>query len=226
MFATMRTLFAGANARMEERVRDEFSIELIDQKIREAENNLKTAKLALASLIQREKSESRQIAQLETKVADLTNRAEEALDKDREDLATQAAQAIADMQNELKRRRETVDRLEARIMQLRSSVETAHRRIMDLKQGAISARAVRREQGVQKRLVQHLGGNSAMDEADTLIKRVLGADDPFEQGEILQSIDRGLEHGDIADQMADAGIGNATKATAAQVLAALKADRK
>lgn len=226
MFATMRTLFAGANARMEERVRDEFSIELIDQKIREAENNLKTAKLALASLIQREKSESRQIAQLETKVADLTNRAEEALDKDREDLAAQAAQAIADMQNELKRRRETVDRLEARIMQLRSSVETAHRRIMDLKQGAISARAVRREQGVQKRLVQHLGGNSAMDEADTLIKRVLGADDPFEQGEILQSIDRGLEHGDIADQMADAGIGNATKATAAQVLAALKADRK
>lgn len=226
MFATMRTLFAGANARMEERVRDEFSIELIDQKIREAENNLKTAKLALASLIQREKSESRQIAQLETKVADLTNRAEEALDKDREDLAAQAAQAIADMQNELTRRRETVDRLEARIMQLRSSVETAHRRIMDLKQGAISARAVRREQGVQKRLVQHLGGNSAMDEADTLIKRVLGADDPFEQGEILQSIDRGLEHGDIADQMADAGIGNATKATAAQVLAALKADRK
>lgn len=226
MFATMKTLFVGASARAEDRVRDQYSIELIDQKIRESQNNLKAAKLALAGLMQREKAESRQIAQLEERISDLTKRAGEALDGDRGDIAAQAAQAIADMQNEAIRRGNTVARLEARILQLRTSVEAAHRRLVDLQQGAISARAVRREQNMQKNLTRHLGGDSPMDEADALIKRVLGADDPFEQSEILQSIDRDLNHVSIGDRMADAGFGDMTKATAAHVLAGLKAKRK
>lgn len=61
MFATMKTLFTGANARAEERVRDRYSIELFDQKIREAQGNLKAAQMGLASLMQRERSEIRQI---------------------------------------------------------------------------------------------------------------------------------------------------------------------
>ena len=36
MFKTLSTLIAGVNARSEDRVRDAFAIELIDQKIREA----------------------------------------------------------------------------------------------------------------------------------------------------------------------------------------------
>ena len=41
---TLSTLIAGVNARSEDRVRDAFTIELIDQKIREAEQSLKAAK--------------------------------------------------------------------------------------------------------------------------------------------------------------------------------------
>ncbi len=40
---TLSTLIAGVNARSEDRVRDAFTIELIDQKIREAEQSLKAA---------------------------------------------------------------------------------------------------------------------------------------------------------------------------------------
>jgi phage shock protein A len=60
MFKTLSTLIAGVNARSEDRVRDAFAIELIDQKIREAEQSLKAAKATLASLIQRQRSEERQ----------------------------------------------------------------------------------------------------------------------------------------------------------------------
>ena len=59
MLTTMRTLFLGASARAEEQVRDHFSIELIDQKVREAQAQLKAAKVGLASLIQRKRSEER-----------------------------------------------------------------------------------------------------------------------------------------------------------------------
>lgn len=222
MFSTLKTLISGASARSEETVRDHFAIELIDQKIREATDNLKAAKLTLAGLIQRERAEMRQVEALDTRIADLMKGAGEALDGDRQDLATQAAQAVADLENERALRQDTVHRLQARILQLRQSVETAHRRIIDLKQGAIAARAARREQGIQRRVNQHLGGISPFEEAEALISRVLGEDDPFEQGEILREIDTGLDHTDLPGRMADAGFGDQTKSTAADVLKRLQ----
>lgn len=224
MFDTLRTLMLGASARAEEQVRSHYSIELIEQKIREAEANLKAAKLGLAGLIQRDRSEKRQLEAIQNRITELSVRARAAMKGDREDMAQHAAQAIADMENETRRRQETLDRLETRIMQLRQSVEASSRRIIDLKQGAVQARAVRQEQGIQKRMQRHLGGNSAMDEADQLIAQVLGQDDPFEQGLILSEIDRDLNHEGIGDRMAEAGFGPRTRSTAADVLARLQDD--
>lgn len=223
MFGTLKTLMTGASARSEERLRDVYAIELIDQKIREAEASLKSAKFALAGLIQRERAETRQLEQLEKRTADLTSRAHAALEEGREDLAGEAAQAIAQMENEQVLRRETLQRLETRILQLRQSVETANRRIIDLKQGAVAARAARREQDIQKRLGRHVAQDSAFEEAEDLIQRVLRRDDPFEQSQILNEIDRGLDKADVADRLAEAGFGPATRTTAADVLSRLKA---
>lgn len=223
MFGTFRTLIAGANARAEEQVRDVFAIELIDQKTREAEASLKSAKYALASLIQRERSESRQVAALEERVADVMSRARAALDGGREDLAQEAAQSIAHMENELTTRRATVQRLETRILQLRHSVETANRRLIDLKQGALAARAAKREMDIQKRLGAHVSRETAFEEAEALIARVLQKDDPFEQSQILKEIDIGLAHGDVADRLSEAGFGTPLKSMAADVMSRIKA---
>ncbi|NVO57185.1 PspA/IM30 family protein [Rhodobacteraceae bacterium B1Z28] len=223
MFGTLRTLINGANARAEGSLRDTYSIELIDQKIREADQNLKAAKLTLASLIQKQRNENRQIEGLQSRVDDLMTRARQALADDRQDLVESAAQAVADLENELALRTQTVDRLEARILQLRHSVQAASRRILDLKQGAISARAVKREQSLQKRLNRHLGGDSPIDEAESLIARVMSQDDPFEQSEILREIDAGMDHTNLAARMEEAGYGPKTRATASDVLNRLKA---
>lgn len=222
MFGTLKTLINGTNARAEDRLRDTYSIELIDQKIREADQNLKAAKLTLASLIQRQRNEVRQVETLQSRIDDLMTRAGQALKDGQEDMAQSAAQAVADLENEMSLRTQTVDRLAARVLQLRQTVEAANRRILDLKQGAISARAVRREQGLQKRLNRHLGGDSPIEEAEGLINRVLQQDDPFEQSEILQEIDAGLDHSNIAERLEEAGYGPKTRATATDVLARLK----
>ena len=120
MFKTLATLINGQNARAEDRVRDAFAIELIDQKIRESENSLRAAKATLASLIQRQRSEEKQHAALKTRISDLTKRAKDALDNDREDMAAEAARAIANMENELTVRTETLDRLDQKVMRLRA----------------------------------------------------------------------------------------------------------
>lgn len=223
MFETLRTLIAGANARTEGQIRDLYSIELIEQKIREATASLKGAKVSLAGLIQRKRAEERQAEALRERIIDLTGRTKAALKAGENGLAEEAAQAIATMENELKLREETMRRLDSRVMRLETSVETAHRRLTDLKQGAIAAKSVRREQELQARL-GHSGGLTAgaMDEAETLIAQVMQRDDPFERSEILREIDAGLNHETIADRMASKGLGAATKTTAADVLARLK----
>lgn len=221
MFGTLKTLFVGASARSEERLRDTYALELIDQKIREVETSLKAAKATLASLIQRQRSETRHIETLTSRVITMTTRATEALDAGQNDLATEAAMAIADMENELTLRHETATRLDQKILRLRTSVENGHRRIVDLKQGAISARAVRREQDIQMKMNASNTGTSAVEEAEDLISRVLNRDDPFEQVEIMKEINQGLSHTALDDRMASAGFGPATKTTAADVLAKL-----
>lgn len=222
MLTTLRLLFNGERARTEARLKDAYAVELIEQRIREAEANLSSAKLTLASLIQRKRSETRLADTLDSRIKTLEGRAREALDADRHDMAAEAAQSIADMENERRIRGETIERLENRIEQLQRSVETAHRRIVDLKQGAITARAVRREQTMQKRLNRTLAGTSAADEAEELIRRVVDQDDPFEQSEILRGIDRGLSGQHADDKLADAGFGTPNRVTADAVLDRLK----
>ena len=222
MFLTLKTLMTGANARAEEKVRDVYAIELIEQKIREASNSLTAAKATLASLIQRHRGEDRQVRSIEARVADLMSRATIALDGDNEAMATEAANAIAQLENELEVRRQTLDRLDQRIMRLRQSVETGNRCIIDLKQGAISAKAIRYEQSVQAKLNTTLQGKSSVAEAEKLIADVLKNDDPFEQAEILADIERDLSHETLAYRMSVAGYGAATRATGADVLKRLK----
>lgn len=218
MFGTLKTLMTGANARAEEKVRDTYSIELIEQKIREAQAGLQAAKATLASLIQRSRAETRQIEALDARAKVMMARAKAALRGGREDMANEAAQAIAEMENELILRRETASRLETRVIRLRQSVETTNRRIIDLRQGAIAAKAVRQEQSIQKRLNTTLAGQSPIGEAEELIEQVLSRDDPFEQSEILREIDSGLSRDDIGARLADAGFGPTTKTTAKDVL--------
>lgn len=91
-----------------------------------------------------------------------------------------------------------------------------------LEQGAIQARAVRREHAIQSRLTTNLGAPSASDEAEELIARVIGRDDPFEHSQILSEIDRDLGHETLTDCLADAGMGPVTRTIAVAVLARLK----
>lgn len=223
MIQTFKTLFAGANARAEDRVRDVYALELIDQKIRETDAQLKAAKSTLASLIQRRRSEQRLLDMLGKRIGTLTERAQDALSAKRSDMATEAAEAIAEMENERSLRLHTIERLDLQTTRLRASVEKGHRKVIDLRQGAITARAIKKEQAIQAGLGGTATQTSSADEAQDLIDRVVGKDDPFEKTQILEEINAGLNHSGLEDRMAKEGFGPATKITAQDVLSRLTA---
>jgi phage shock protein A len=225
MLNVLKTLFSGASARAEDALTDVFAIDLIEQKIREAEASLNGAKNTLASLIIRKRSETRHFARLDAQIKDLESRATLALNAGHDDLANDAAVAIADLINERSVRQETVDQLAQRVLRTEATVAKAHRRIIDLRQGMISARAVDAERRAQKSLNRSIGNTSAIREAEALINRVMNFDDPLERGDVLDEIDAGLDGTAARERLAKAGFGDRQKISAEDVLARLKAGR-
>ncbi|MEM1102141.1 MAG: PspA/IM30 family protein, partial [Pseudomonadota bacterium] len=100
MLATLKTIFIGESRRAEEAVRDHYALDLIAQKIREAEDGVAAAKATLAALIQRQRSETRQVEGLAKRIDTMTERAKAALEDGNDALAEEAAGAIATMENE------------------------------------------------------------------------------------------------------------------------------
>lgn len=217
MFGTLKTLFAGTNARAEESLRDTFALDLIAQKIREGEAGLNAAKATLAALIQRQRMEQTQLDALHKRIADMTARIQQAVEQDRMDLAQPAAEALARMETEAESRRQLLDKLEAKVLRLRMAVESAHRRLQDLRLGQVQARAIRHERSATARLKST--GVSPLDEAQDLIARVTSEEDPIERSDILAEINRDLSDDSLTDRMSAAGIGTPTRVTAEAVLA-------
>jgi phage shock protein A len=221
MFELFSTLVKGTNAKATEAVTDAFAIDLITQKIREAEAGVGGAKQALATLILRQRSEQTALDLLLTRKVTLEERVRQALAAGNNDLAMEGAGAIAEMENEALIRQQTITRLGEKVTRLRHSVEKAHRRVVDLRQGAITARAIDLERKSQHRLNRSLGGN-AIEEAEALIRRVAEQDDPLAQAEMVEEIDDQLSHKTTEDRLAAAGFGPATKVRPEDVLARLR----
>lgn len=222
MLNVFKTLLDGASARAEERVTDHFAIELIEQKIREADRTLVITKQTLASLIIRQRSEEKLLERLRADTADLEQRARLALADGKQDLAAEAAKAIADLENEQAIRRQNLDQLSLRVVRTRSSIEKASRRLIDLRQGLLSARAVDAERRAQSRLNRTIGNANAMREAEELIARVVGGADPLAEAEVLDEIDAELNPVSIRDRLGEAGYGTKSKVSADDVLTRLK----
>jgi len=223
MLNVLKTLFSGASARADEALTDVFAIDLIEQKIRDAEASLNAAKNTLASLIIRKRNEDRHFSRLDAQIKDLEGRATLALNAGNDDLARDAAGAIADLINERSVRQETVDQLAQRVLRTEAAVAKANRRIIDLRQGMISARTIDAERRAQKSLNRSIGNTTAIREAEALINRVMNFDDPLEQSDVLDQIDAGLDGTAVRDRLANAGFGDRQKTSADDVLARLKA---
>ena len=224
MLKILNTLLLGKTARAEEALQDRFGLDLIDQKVREAEAAMRAAKSQLALLIQRERTEMRLLAQLDGRLSDLSKRASEALSAERDDLASDACAAIAEMENERAVRRNSLAHIQGQAIRLRRAVEAGHRRMIDLRQGALRARALRREQDMQSRLGATARAQSAAREAVDLVARVLDRDCPGEQAEILAELEAGIPNESPIHRLATAGFGPKLKSSAADVMARLKSN--
>ena len=223
MIKSFWTLMRGAAHAAEQDALDRSALLILDQHIRDAATGIERAKRALAVAIAQDESEGKRLDTTLGRIADLEERTTAALAAGREDLATEAAEAIAMMEADRDAMKEARSIFAKEIARLRRDVANATHRLNELERGrriAHAAEAVRRLRsgGV---LPDH--GAVGLAEAEATLRRLrerqaeeAAADAAFE------TLDAGAAGVSIADKLEAHGFGRRTRPTASSVLERLR----
>lgn len=223
MFTTLVALFKARSESSREKLETENAVPLIEQKIREAEHGHTTAKRSLAGLILRERQEDTALQALAARRQDMEVRTRDALKAGMDDLAGDGANALADLDNEHAARADALARTRAGARRLRLLLEKTERRLTDLRQGLITARALEDERRGGVALEGSLGGLGALMEGEAILKRALAAPDAGGFADVLDDINSELSGDNLINRMADQGFGASVKARGDDILKRLKA---
>ncbi|MBX9930304.1 MAG: PspA/IM30 family protein [Methylobacterium sp.] len=218
MFKLFKILARGAAAQAEEELFDRHALLVLDQQIRETRASLERSKLALATAIAGDRAEARRLAEVTARGSDLEDRAVAALSGGREDLATEAADAIAELESEAESIRAARLRFGTEIGRLRHVVADATRRQAELERGrriAAAAEAVRRLGAAAP-----TSDRATLREAEATLERLRrNQSEAADLEEARTEIEPGQ---DIKDRLEREGFGAKSRPNAADILARLK----
>lgn len=225
MFKTMTTFLRGKQSEAREAFIDANALTLVDQYLRDAGQDLAQARRALAVARAEETMEASRIDDLTRRIADLEDRALAAMKASRDDLAEEAAGAIADLETDRAASEHALGQFRTATAKLKRRVSAAERRIAELDRSRRTARvseAVRRLRAPVSLAPDAPSG--ALADAEATLKRL----------KIRQAEDEAIfdaaeddcttrDAGSIADKLEAAGFGAATRPSARSVLDRLKA---
>jgi phage shock protein A len=226
MFKTVLTLFRGSVAAAGEELEDRSALLILDQQIRDAGAAVERSKRTLALAIAGDQQEGRRLDATNARIADLETRATAALDGGREDLAREAAQAIANLEADRDAAMTARTLFASEITRMKRQVAGAEARITELDRGRRIARASEAVRAMRRGGVEAARPyESTLPEAENTLKRLRerqmeaqAADEAFSE---LDAASGPLA---TAEKLAVSGAGR-LKTTADDVLARLNAKR-
>jgi len=223
MFKTLVTLMRGTSARATEMIEDQNALLILDQQIRDAAAALDRARKALAVAAAQDASEDKRIATLQADIKDLEARATAALDT-REDLAAEAAEAIAGLEIDLAAAQSAHANFARESARLRALVRNGERRIAELERGRRTAQAAEAVRRLRTQGISTVGQNaSALRDAEATLERLRRNQAEAEVADQVYD-ELANETGPelLKEKLEKAGFGERTKPTAASVLERLR----
>ncbi|MDW4550610.1 PspA/IM30 family protein [Defluviimonas sp. D31] len=170
MFKTLTTLIRGHGHDAAQAVADTNAVTILRQQLRDAAQGLESARRSVSVVMaycEREKKAAARIAQ---QLDDLEGRAIAALRMDREDLATEAAAAIAQLEAERTTTERAIETYGAEIARLREEVGLAEGRLRTLQRGLQLADATAKSQKLRGTVPQ--GVLASLKEAEATLDRL------------------------------------------------------
>jgi phage shock protein A len=210
-----------------EELEDRSALLILDQQMRDTATGVDRSKRALALAIAQDQQEARRLEATKARIADLEVRAGAALEGGREDLAREAAEAIASLEADRDAAMTARALFASEIARLKRYVANAEARITELDRGRRIARAAEAVRAARR------GGfeaarpyESTLSEAEATLKRLRERQTESDAADqALMELDAVNGPLSTAEKLAEQGFGPRLKPTADDVLARLKAKR-
>lgn len=219
LISQLKALFAGTGFAP----RDGRSLQDLDASIRSAAFAVRTAQAALAKAKAEQAMDRKRLRQLNGAIEDLENRARNALLKGAEQLAREAAEAIAVQEDERAALEASIRSFDQDLLSLTDQLHRTQARLRALKRGERTAEV--REQIHKAHSLGTGAGQSALSRAEEQLEEI------SEHQERNQLADREFAElcpaekpGALIEKLADAGCGAPVRTQAEDVLARLKSD--
>jgi phage shock protein A len=227
MFKTVFTLFRGSVAVVEEELEDRSALLILDQQLRDAAAAVERSKRSLALAIAGDQQEGRRLEATNARIADLEVRATAALDGGREDLAREAAQAIANLEADRDAAMTARTLFASEITRMKAQVANAEARITELDRGRRIARAAETVRALRRGGIEAARPyESTLPEAENTLKRLRARQiEAQAASDALIELDAATGPLATAEKLAEQGFGPRLKSTADDVLARLNAKR-
>lgn len=222
MFKMMTTLIRGRSHDVTEAFGDANALSILRQQLRDAADGLQGAKRSVAVVMAYAERERKSAATLDTQLADLEARAMDAIRKERDDLAVEAASAIAELEAERKATQTSITHYDGEIRRLREQVSLAEQRLRTLQRGKQIADASQRTQKLRGTMPD--GVIASLKEAEATLERLQNRQSHAEDVEIaMVELTSSSSAEATSARLAAAGCGAPLRSEAADVLARLRA---
>lgn len=222
MFKTLTTLIRGRSYEAEIAFADAHALPILRQQLRDAAAGTEQVRRALAVVIAYAEREQKSARRIATQLADLETRALDALTQGREELATEAAAAIAGLEAERDTTARAIATYEAEIARLREDLKLAGQRLRTLQQGLQLAEATQKSQKLRGAMPQ--GTLASLEDAEATLARLQERQGHAEAtAAAVIELSAGASAEALSARLAAAGCGAPLKSDASAVLERLRA---
>lgn len=224
MFKALITLMRGQAATIGEDVADRHALVILDQQMRDAGATLDRARKALALAIAQDGREGQRLEATRAQIADLETRVLAALRAGRDDLAAEAAEAIAGLEAERDASAAARALFGNEIAKLKAHVQTQQLRLSELERGRRVARAAESVRNARRGRVEAASlFEGTLTEAEATLSRLRERQSETEAADAtLDALDLAAAPATAAEKLAAEGFGPRAKPAAADVLARLR----
>ena len=221
MFNTIITLVRGRSHDASQALEDANALSILRQQLRDAASGVEAARRSVAVVMAYAERERKSLPRINAQIADLEGRAIAALAQGREDLATEAAAAIAQLEAERTTTETALATYETEISRLRDELDGAELRLRELKRGLQLADAAQKSQTVRGVVSRPVTASLA--EAEATLSRVQSRQLHAEATAVaVVELSASQSAEAISARLAAAGCGPSIRPDAAAVLERLK----
>lgn len=221
MFNTIITLVRGRSHDASQALEDANALSILRQQLRDSASGVEAARRSVAVVMAYAERERKSLPRINAQIADLEGRAVAALTQGREDLAVEAAAAIAQLEAERATTETALATYETEISRLRDELGGAELRLRELKRGLQLADAAQKSQTVRGVVSRPVTASLA--EAEATLSRVQSRQLHAEATAVaVVELSASQSAEAISARLAAAGCGPSIRPDAAAVLERLK----